>query len=491
MENEDRKIAKVNSFLADLDKQLETMIMNIEKEKDIADARTGSTGATIDTRAVSEFVDTINAIHIDGDDKVLAAISGKYDKAIELLNTEINKENNQQYKAQMEKELNRLQDNKSVRFDPIAETYKELVSRLEKGEVQQDYYQNKADEKAAEIKTKEYEYKFKNGNIDLVLAKLQEPISKLKAKTEIKEKYEELKKINADIEKIEGELKATGLSEEDKKKKEEELKSLTEKRKALVNEFEKTATDKDGNKYKRADGKTDKEYIESLDESKIEEAINEMAKGVKDTISNMPMQDRRITILGKDMKEKGRAIDLANQPDLDTVEGIDKFVELLKQQKALWNDKVKENGYDKVKLQQEFENYSKQAQGQPIEQSSIALADTKTSFGDRFNYNRKQNGIIKSFFKSLFNKKETESAMRQEYARNYEELSKEETKKHALEYLEKNRNSLNKLDERSKKSDAKAYRDSMRYNVNVTQAEINKFWDKKREEAQRDEGREP
>ena len=31
----------------------------------------------------------------------------------------------------------------------------------------------------------------------------------------------------------------------------------------------------------------------------------------------------------------------------------------------------------------------------------------------------------------------------------------------------------------------------MRYNVNVTQAEINKFWDKKREEAQRDEGREP
>lgn len=488
MENEDRKIAVVNRHLENLDKQLQELIDAIIADKQIYDSESGK-GSTTETGAMKNFIRTINAIRIDGNEKVLVAISRRYEKAINLLNTEIGRDDDNEYKEQLKAELDRLLDNKSTRFDPVSETYQELATRLERGEAQRNYYQNKADVIAAKMKKKEKDYKSKNGNIDIVLAELEEPISRLERKKEIKRKYEELKKINNHIKKLEEELKDPNLSDEDKAKKGEKLNSLKEKRKSLAEEFEKTATDKDGNKYKREDGKTDEEYIDGLDKTKIEAAIEEMAKAVQATLNNMPEEDRLVTFLGLDMKEDKRATDLAKYSDLDKVDGIEELLEALRVQKQLWNDKAREDGYDKTKLQQEFENYSKQARGELTEPTTVALGETKTSFWERFRHNRKSNGVFKSFFKS-FARGKTETKMREEYAKNYEEFDQEEAKKHALKYLEKNKEKLTPLRERDKKHNEELYRRQLKVNVDITQADLNAFWDKKRAEAQKDKGRE-
>ena len=480
MENGDRKMQKVIAFLKDLDSQLDNLIINIEKEKDIVDARLG-TDNVVDTNTINRFIDTINAIHIDGNEDVLIKINSKYNKAISLLSAEINRDDNATYKAQMEAELGKLMDNKSVRFDPISETYKELSARLDRGEVQHDYYKDKADQKEAEIKLKENQYKFKNGNIDIILATLQEPMDKLEGKMNIKKKYEELKKINSDIKKLEDKLKDPNLDAGERGLEEEELNSLKEKRKNLAQEFEQTATDKDGNKYKRANGKSDEEYINSIDKRAIEQAIADMARQVSEVLNNMPEDDRKITLLNRNMQE-GEMVDVANMVGVNTPDGMKYLIGSLKEQKKLWNDKVKEQGYNKEKLQQDLENYQRQSRGVPSQPQpqpeTTALGETRTSFWERFKHNRKENGVIKSFFKS-FARKKTEEEMREEYVdnnRNYEKLDKAEAKKHALEYLEKNRKNLNRIDSRD---DKESFKNSLRYNVNLTESEINQFWDEK------------
>ena len=55
-------------------------------------------------------------------------------------------------------------------------------------------------------------------------------------------------------------------------------------------------------------------------------------------------------------------------------------------------------------------------------------------------------------------------------------IYKAEAKKHALEYLEKNRKNLNRIDSRD---DKESFKNSLRYNVNLTESEINQFWDEK------------
>ena len=80
--------------------------------------------------------------------------------------------------------------------------------------------------------------------------------------------------------------------------------------------------------------------------------------------------------------------------------------------------------------------------------------------------------------------------MREEYAKNYEEFDQEEAKKHALKYLEKNKEQLTPLRERDKKHNEELYRRQLKVNVDITQADLNAFWDKKRAEAQKDKGRE-
>ena len=60
-----------------------------------------------------------------------------------------------------------------------------------------------------------------------------------------------------------------------------------------------------------------------------------------------------------------------------------------------------------------------------------------------------------------------------------------ETKKEALKYLESNKKELNKVDINKKKS--QKYRDSIRYNVSLTETEINDFWDKQQNQTQKED----
>ena len=59
-----------------------------------------------------------------------------------------------------------IDKNRQKNYDPIAETYKEFTDRLEKGKTQQEYFQEKADSKKAELENKEAEYSAQMGNLE-------------------------------------------------------------------------------------------------------------------------------------------------------------------------------------------------------------------------------------------------------------------------------------------------------------------------------------
>ena len=121
-----------------------------------------------------------------------------------------------------------------------------------------------------------------------------------------------MKKINEDIRLKEEKLATdTSLSDEEVDELKEKIEELKEKRKEKVEEFAKFATDKDGKPYKKAADKSDKDYINELDENKIQEAIDATIVEFKSELNKLSLEDRKMTLLDKDMRENGE-IDLNN-----------------------------------------------------------------------------------------------------------------------------------------------------------------------------------
>ena len=357
---DEQKLRKAIDLLEKLDAKLENMIMEIEQEKDRKDGRVGYREAydTLNTYVVSDYIDTINSIQIEGNEDILIKINAKYNDAIKALKDAI-QNNDPYYKKQFERELSRLTENKAINYDSIAETYKEISERLDRGEIQKDYFQGKANEKDAEIKYKEKQYKQKNGNIDIVSVAIKDEYDMLQQKVQIQRLYKELLDLNTKIENVEHEISSGILTEEEEQQKNQELEELKEKRKKAVEKFEEIATDKDGKKYKKEEGKSDKEYIDELDATKIREAIDEAVDKFKTTLSGISTEDAEITLLDKEMNESG-TLQLSTIP-INGPKDAEGIVKLLAEQKALWNIKAKEQGYDKAKLINERDSYQDKA----------------------------------------------------------------------------------------------------------------------------------
>lgn len=474
MSPEERKMAKVNSFLEDIDAQLERLIINIQKEKDIKDVKTGNR-SVYETSALNNLLDTINAIHIDGNESVLIAISSKYDKAIEILEGAVKED--PEYASQMKAELGRLLTNKTERFDPISETYKEFAQRVDRGEIEGEYYRGKADEKGAEIEAKEEFYKKKRGNFYKVAAQIKQPVEALRLQIEIGKKYNELSKINNEVKRTELELKAPDLDESKKEELTTKLEGLKEKRGKLVEEFQKIAVDKDGKKIEKAEGKSDQEFIDGINPMIFDEALEARIAKVKEAVLAMPEEDRKATFIGQDLQEAGE-FDLSTNFDLNTIKGIEALVSAIGQQNALWNAKMKADGYDKSKLQEEQDYYQKKSIGQieEVADGSEQLVPVKTKFWERFKFNRQYGGRIKSFF-GAFARRKVEEKMNEVAAYNAQQSKLNEIKSQGLSFLEKNRVHLSKVNTKNKNDVGVAY------NIALTQDEINKFFDKKEQDA--------
>ena len=256
---EKRRIRRANIVLEEIDGILDSMIDSIVNQKNEIDGNSIG-GTTFDANATKKFISKINSksLEINGDEKMLIAINKRYDDAINMLKKAM-KEENKIYKEQFKNELDRVLANKSERYDTIAETYKEVVSRLEKGETQKDYFQDKADKKQAEIDINKEKYDSKIKNADIITIEVEKEKEELAQKEEVKRNYENLLKLNKEIEDIENKLKQPDLEEEKKEKLEEKLEEMKEKRKEAVERFSKEATNKDGKKYTKAEGKSDKE----------------------------------------------------------------------------------------------------------------------------------------------------------------------------------------------------------------------------------------
>lgn len=486
-ENLDPKMQKALDLLEQLDRKASQLAMKIEEEKDILDGITGveDPNATLDTKVVTDYINTINAVKIGDKEEILIKINSEYDKAIKILKDAI-ENSDPLYEKQFEQELDRLEANKSTRFDPIAETYKEIAGRLERGEIQRDYFQSKADEKQAEIDLKDKHYKEKYGNIDNIIAVTKKPYEKMQEKVEIQRLYNELKKINEDIRLKEEKLATdTSLSDEEVDELKEKIEELKEKRKEKVEEFAKFATDKDGKPYKKAADKSDKDYINELDENKIQEAIDATIVEFKSELNKLSLEDRKMTLLDKDMRENGE-IDLNNM-QFNTHKDVEAALAMLKMQKNLWKQKALDEGYDKKKLNRERNDYQEKADSyDEIDYDNgeyLPAANYGTTFKDRFNFNRQKHGAIKSFFKSIFGKAATEEEMQQSYGDSY--MGVEDAKKEALKYLTKNRSKLNEINVKDRKK--KEFKNKLNYNVRLTQSEVEKFWDKKADEQSRDD----
>lgn len=471
---EERRIRRANMLLERMDQILEDMIDQIVLQKDEEDARTGRS-SIVDGRATTNFINKINALHIDGDKDILVAINDKYDNAIKALKAAM-KEEDAIYKAQFKNELDKIMQNKSERYDSIAETYKELSDRLDKGEMQRDYFQDKADKKQAEIDVKEGYYKNKIGNADEIAVTLEPEEKELAEKEEFKQKYEKLVKLNRDIEQVENDLKNPDLEEEDKEKLEHKLERLKEERQQAVEEFSTIAKDKDGKKYEKPEGKSDKDYIDEIDKNRVDEAVIVALQAFNGKISAMDSDKKKITELDKDLNEVGE-LDISKIPVTDH-KSAKELLNKIALQKRLWRAKMERDGFDKAKLKREKQEFQDRADSYDEEVASYDDEDRYPVVQEKFDWRHPIQSI-----KNLFQRRKNQNVVNNDF-------DIEKTKKEALKYLEKNTGDLAKIKTTDRKNNKDKFLNNLRYNVSVSQEAINKFWDREETKNKEDKGKE-
>ena len=472
---EETRIRRVNKVLERLDKMIEDLVDDIVLQNDEESAVAGR-DVVIDATATDAFIRKINSLKINGDELTLVGINDRYNKAIKALKDAM-KSDDPKYKKQFKNEFDRIIENKTnTKFDAIVETYKEISARLDRGEVQRDYFQDKADKKQAEIDIQDRKYDEKIGAVDEIIVSLEEPAKEINEKQQFKEQYEKLKSLSQDIEDIETELKDPDLDDEEKEEKEEELKKLQEKRKELLEEFENNATDKDGKKYKRQEGKSDKEYIEALDETKIDEAIQEAINKFNNKAKNI--KNAKFTILDRNLKEMG-------ETDINTINITDskqseKLLSQLSIQKKLWKQRMVKDGYDKAKLMKEkaeFQNKADKYVNNVVKQTQNSERRESTTndpesypVPDKFNWRHPFKSI-----KAMFQRKKAQKKVQKNVAKGY---NVDKTKEQALKYLEENKSELQKINSKDKNKKRSNFKDELKYNVSVSEQAINEFWDK-------------
>ena len=378
-----------------------------------------------------------------------------------------------------------IDKNRQKNYDPIAETYKEFTDRLEKGKTQQEYFQEKADSKKAELENKEAEYSAQMGNLEGLTAKLDSKefsTEELEKKEEFLKQYQELKNLNDQIEKIEQDLNDPDIDDDKKNELTTELEQLKEKRKEAVEKFAQEATNKDGKKYEKEADESDKDYINGLDEVEIKEAVKVALDEFKQKLAAIPDNEATITMLDRDFK--GSSINMKNMP-ITSNDDIKALKKELKKQKKLWKAKKVKDGFDKAELRSEMNKYQDKADSYTT--TSKASANTVTKSSNEVPLPVPEEKISwKHPIKKLqrwWQRRKADKEVQQEQVDDNFDIT--ETKKEALKYLESNKKELNKVDINKKKS--QKYRDSIRYNVSRTEAEINDFWDKQQNQTQKED----
>lgn len=471
---EEQRIKDINKALKDLDQIIENAVTNIRAE---FIRNTGGTRIT-ETRVTSEFKNIINTIEIDGDEDLLAAINEKYDNYINTIKEAIEK-GNPKYKDRFEDELFNITRNKAKEFDPINETYQELSDRLDRGEVQREYFQDKADRKQVEIEDKEEFYKEKIGNADRIVNALEPEAEKIAQKEAIKRQYNKLLKLNRDIEEVEKDLKAPDLEDEEKAKLEEKLEKLKEDRKQAVEEFSKTATDKEGKKYEKPEGKSDKDYITEIDPNRVNEAISNAVQGFNQKMSTMNPSKAQITLLDIDLQEDS-ILDMTTQRVTDR-ESAEELLDMISSQKSLWQEKMKIDGFDKAKLKREQEEFQEKAD---LYDEEIARYDDEDRYPvvqEKFDWKHPIQSI-----RSFFQRRKSQKTIN-------EDFDIDATKKEALKYLEKNKSKLQEIKSSDRKSKNKTTRENffndLRVNVSYVKPTVKKSWDKQAQKNKGNDGR--
>ena len=378
-----------------------------------------------------------------------------------------------------------IDKNRQKNYDPIAETYKEFTDRLEKGKTQQEYFQEKADSKKAELENKEAEYSAQMGNLEGLTAKLDSKefsTEELEKKEEFLKQYQELKNLNDQIEKIEQDLNDPDIDDDKKNELTTELEQLKEKRKEAVEKFAQEATNKDGKKYEKEADESDKDYINGLDEVEIKEAVKVALDEFKQKLAAIPDNEATFTKLNKYFQ--GISENIKNR-SIDSNDDIKALKKELKQQKILWESKKEIDGFDKAELRSEMNKYQDKADSYTT--TSKASANTVTKSSNEVPLPVPEEKISwKHPIKKLqrwWQRRKADKEVQQEQVDDNFDIT--ETKKEALKYLESNKKELNKVDINKKKS--QKYRDSIKYNVSLTEAEINDFWDKQQNQTQKED----
>lgn len=378
-----------------------------------------------------------------------------------------------------------IDKNRQKNYDPIAETYKEFTDRLEKGKTQQEYFQEKADSKKAELENKEAEYSAQMGNLEGLTAKLDSKefsTEELEKKEEFLKQYQELKNLNDQIEKIEQDLNDPDIDDDKKNELTTELEQLKEKRKEAVEKFAQEATNKDGKKYEKEADESDKDYINGLDEVEIKEAVKVALDEFKQKLAAIPDNEATITMLDRDFK--GSSINMKNMP-ITSNDDIKALKKELKKQKKLWEAKKVKDGFDKAELRSEMNKYQDKADSYTTINKASANTVTKSSNEAPLPVPEEKISW-KHPIKKLqrwWQRRKADKEVQQEQVDDNFDIT--ETKKEALKYLESNKKELNKVDINKKKS--QKYRDSIRYNVSLTETEINDFWDKQQNQTQKED----
>ncbi|MFR2570971.1 MAG: hypothetical protein ACLS90_04640 [Clostridia bacterium] len=214
----------------------------------------------------------------------------------------------------------------------------------------------------------------------------------------------------------------------------------------------------------------------------IKEAVKVALDEFKQKLAAIPDNEATITMLDRDFK--GSSINMKNMP-ITSNDDIKALKKELKKQKKLWEAKKVKDGFDKAELRSEMNKYQDKADSYTTINKASANTVTKSSNEAPLPVPEEKISW-KHPIKKLqrwWQRRKADKEVQQEQVDDNFDIT--ETKKEALKYLESNKKELNKVDINKKKS--QKYRDSIRYNVSLTETEINDFWDKQQNQTQKED----
>lgn len=352
----------------------------------------------------------LQKIKIDGNEELLEDVIAIYDRAIESIDEELERDA-QVADGDLDKftpneldAFNRvkeaLKDSKNTTAGPLKTILDELTEEIDRGEIDEQYRQARVSELDGEKREAERQIGYNVRGLENFSARTKEVREAYDKAEEIADRFY---KIATEIAEIETKLADPDLSDEERSQLEEEKADKEELMLDCVIEmqgFSKNPT------YERMDGETDEQYRNRLKANSNDVIASGCTKFLIELSNKLEeLKDYRIRIWDEETKEFTEMTVEDYMRDVKYKDLSNKILTDI----VLNNEGVKE---DRKKVEELSELQSNYKDSTRYYGSELPAEEPKAlGFVDRFNYYRKEKGTISSFFRAIFTRKDDEKIL--------------------------------------------------------------------------------